>query len=119
MLPIFKLSHLSRKQRALPTPSNCLERTLLTRDPRQIPLSWRDAQKLLQALRGHGIKLDDHWKGAVPEVNEWWTGDANSPIVLLQNEQEEVERNPIYNVLGKITGVEQSEKSSTYLLEFI
>lgn len=119
MLSIFKLSHLSRKQRALPTPSSCLERTLLTRDTRQIPLSWRDAQKLLRALRGHGIKLDDHWKGVVPEVDEWWTGDANSPIVLLQNDQEEVERNPIYNVLGKITGVEQSEKSSTYFLEFI
>lgn len=60
------------------------------------------------------MKLDDHWKGAVPEVDEWWTGDANSPIVLLQNDQEEVERNPIYNILGKITGIEQPEKSSTY-----
>ena len=119
MLSISKLAHLSWKQRALPIPSSFLERTLLTRDTRQIPLSWRDAQKLLRALRGHGIKLDDHWKGAVPKVDEWWTGDANSPIVLLQNDQEEVERNPIYNVLGKITGVEQSEKSSTYCLEFI
>lgn len=43
------------------------------------------------------MKLDDHWKGAVPQVDEWWTGDANSPIVLLQNDQEEVERSPIYN----------------------
>lgn len=60
------------------------------------------------------MKVDDHWKGAVPEVDEWWTGDAGSPIVLLQNDQEEVERSPIYNVLGKITGIEQSEKSSTY-----
>lgn len=42
------------------------------------------------------MKLDD-WKGAVPEVDEWWTGDASSPIVLLQNDQDEVERNPIYN----------------------
>lgn len=74
----------------------CLEQALLTSDPRQIPLSWRDAQRLLQALRGHGLKLDE-WKGAVPEVDEWWTGDASSPIVLLQNDQDEVERNPIYN----------------------
>ena len=94
---------------------SCLEQTLLTPHPRQIPLSWRDAQLLLQALRGHGYKLDDHWTGAVPGVDEWWTGDATSPTVLLQNDQEEVERNPIYNVLGKITGVEQPEKSSTYL----
>lgn len=68
----------------------------------------------MQALRGHGMKLDDHWKGAVPKVDEWWTGDGNSPVVLLQNDQEEVEKNPIYNVLGKITGIEQPEKSSTY-----
>ena len=71
--------------------------TLLTPDPPQIPLSWRDAQALLLALRGHGIEVDDHWKGAVPRVDEWWTGDSHSPIVLLQNHQEEVERNPIYN----------------------
>ena len=60
------------------------------------------------------MKLEDHWKGEVPDVDEWWTGDAGSPIILLENDQEEVERNPIYNVLGKITGTEQSEKSSTY-----
>lgn len=74
-----------------------LEQTLLTLNPRQIPLSWRDAQALLQALRGHGTKVDDNWKGAVPEVDEWWTGDTNSPTVLLQNDQEEIERNSIYN----------------------
>ena len=106
----------------------------------------------MQVLRGHGIKVDDHWKGAVPEVDEWWTGDANSPVVLLRNYQEEVERNSIYNgkvlfgvspfslttqrcftvhlihphirmltlkclVLGKLTGIEQPEKSSTLYLE--
>ena len=74
-----------------------LEQTLLTLDLRQIPLSWRDAQALLQALRGHGTKVDDNWKGAVPEVDEWWTGDTSSPTVLLQNDQEEIERNSIYN----------------------
>ena len=51
-------------------------------------------------LKGHGIEVDDHWKGAVPKVDEWWTGDSHSPIVLLQNYQEEVERNSIYN--GKV-----------------
>ena len=75
-----------------------------------IPLAWRDAQKLLQALKGHGLKIDEGWgKGGVPDV-EWWTGDKSSPKVHLGNEQDEVERAPIYNVLGKITGVEQSEK---------
>ena len=41
--------------------------------------------------------MDDNWKGAVPEVDEWWTGDTSSPTVLLQNDQEEIERNSIYN----------------------
>ena len=76
-----------------------------------IPLAWRDAQKLLQALKGHGKKVDGGWIGGVPGVNEWWTGDSKSPIVELVNEQDEVERRPIYNVLGRITGVEQPEKS--------
>ena len=42
------------------------------------------------------MKLDHRWKGALAEVDEWWTGDADSPIVLLQNDLEEVERNSIY-----------------------
>ena len=76
-----------------------------------IPLAWRDAQKLLQALKGHGKEVDKNWIGGVPGVNQWWTGDSTSPIVELSNEQDEVERTPIYNVLGRITGVEQPEKS--------
>ena len=77
-----------------------------------IPLAWRDAQNLLQALKGHGQKLNDDngWIGGVPNV-EWWTGDQKSPIVQLKNEQDEVERQPIYNVVGKIIGIEQPEKS--------
>ena len=76
-----------------------------------IPLAWRDAQVLLQSLKGHGQPLSNQsWKGGVPDV-EWWTGDQKSPVVKLQNEQDEVERQPIYNVLGKIEGMEQKEKS--------
>lgn len=75
-----------------------------------IPLAWRDAQRLLQSLKGHGRELDDTWgKGGVPDV-DWWSGDSSSPVVLLKNELDEIERRPIYNVLGKITGVEQPEK---------
>ncbi|KAL8753835.1 MAG: hypothetical protein Q9184_005300 [Pyrenodesmia sp. 2 TL-2023] len=76
-----------------------------------IPLAWRDAQKLLQALKGHGKRIEDSKAtGGVPDV-EWWTGDANSPTVHLMNDQIEKEREGIYNVLGKLTGVEQPEKS--------
>ncbi|KAI4126500.1 MAG: hypothetical protein LQ338_003719 [Usnochroma carphineum] len=74
-----------------------------------IPLAWRDAQKLLQALKGHGKKIEDtKAKGGVPDV-EWWTGDSTSPTVHLRNDQIEKEREGIYNVLGKITGVEQPQ----------
>ncbi|KAL8914942.1 MAG: hypothetical protein Q9171_000569 [Xanthocarpia ochracea] len=76
-----------------------------------IPLAWRDAQKLLQALKGHGKKITDTKAiGGVPDV-EWWTGDSGSPTVLLMNDQDEREREGIYNVLGKLTGAEQPEKT--------
>ncbi|KAL8685034.1 MAG: hypothetical protein Q9218_008010, partial [Villophora microphyllina] len=76
-----------------------------------IPLAWRDAQKLLQALKGHGQKIEDPKAiGGVPEV-EWWTGDSESPTVHLMNDQIEKDREGIYNVLGQIEGLEQPEKS--------
>ena len=76
-----------------------------------LPLAWRDAQVLLQHLKGHGKKVSDEWKGAVPEIDEWWTGDEKSPIVRLKNEQDENEKQPIWNVYGKIVGMEQTAKS--------
>ena len=83
-----------------------------------IPLAWRDAKELLRALRGHGKELikspsdqtGEDWVGGVPDV-EWWTGDQSSPVVHLKNDQDEEERQPIYNVIGRITGLEQPEKS--------
>ena len=75
-----------------------------------LPLAWRDAQHLLKAVANHGIKSDGDWVGAVPDV-DYWTGDSSSPVVELKNDLEEVERVPIFNVLGRIPGVEQSEKS--------
>ncbi|KAL8954470.1 MAG: hypothetical protein Q9183_007102, partial [Haloplaca sp. 2 TL-2023] len=77
-----------------------------------IPLSWRDAQKLLQSLKGHGKKISDTKAiGGVPDVVEWWTGDSNSPTIHLMNDQIEKDREAIYNVLGKIKGIDQPEKS--------
>lgn len=76
-----------------------------------LPLAWRDAQRLLQALKGHGQELDDRWgwKGGVPDV-EWWTGDKSSPVVELQNELDERIENPIFNVIGVIRGVAEPDK---------
>ncbi|KAH8168473.1 transferrin receptor-like dimerization domain-containing protein [Sarocladium implicatum] len=74
-----------------------------------LPLAWRDAQVLLQSLKGHGDKVPQTWAGGVPDV-EWWTGDEKSPTVRLLNKQDEVEQQPIWNVYGKIGGTEQSAK---------
>ncbi|KAF4543819.1 Glutamate carboxypeptidase [Lasiodiplodia theobromae] len=74
-----------------------------------MPLAWRDAKPLLQVLKGHGDKAPKDWVGGVPDV-EWWTGDKTSPLVLLQNEQDEEEKQPIWNVLGVFEGVEVSAK---------
>ncbi|KAK4176140.1 putative glutamate carboxypeptidase 2 [Triangularia setosa] len=76
-----------------------------------LPLGWRDAQILLQHLKGHGQHIPDGWAGGVPSIDEWWTGNLSSPIVRLKNEQDEVEKQPIWNVYGRIGGIEQDEKS--------
>ncbi|KAG5926944.1 hypothetical protein E4U53_002958 [Claviceps sorghi] len=76
-----------------------------------LPLAWRDAKVLLQHLKGHGQKVPDLWRGGVPGVDEWWSGDSRSPFVRLQNMQDEIERQPIWNVYGRIEGMEQSGKS--------
>ena len=75
-----------------------------------LPLSWGDAQHLLQAVKGFGQPTPDEWKGAVPMV-EYWSGNLSSPHVHLVNDQDESEEQSIWNVIGKVTGVEQEEKS--------
>lgn len=75
-----------------------------------LPLAWRDAQILLQGLKGHGSKVPNAWVGGVPDVQEWWTGDKGSPVVHLMNLQDEVERQPIYNIHGRINGMDERDK---------
>ncbi|KAK4150059.1 hypothetical protein C8A00DRAFT_46457 [Chaetomidium leptoderma] len=75
-----------------------------------LPLAWRDAQPLLQHLKGFGQQVPQPWVGGVPEVSEWWTGNVSSPIVRLKNQQDEIEKQPIWNVHGRIAGIEQGEK---------
>ncbi|KAH0542691.1 hypothetical protein FGG08_002924 [Glutinoglossum americanum] len=75
-----------------------------------LPLAWRDAQRLLQVLKNHGRKVPTDWVGGVPDVEEWWSGDQTSPLVHLSNLQDEEERQPVWNVIGRITGLEQKEK---------
>lgn len=75
-----------------------------------IPLAWRDIRKLFRALKGQGERLTDTWNTGAEKI-ELWTGNQSSPIVHLMNQQDDIERQPIYNVIGKITGIEQPEKS--------
>lgn len=75
-----------------------------------LPLSWRDAQVLLQHIQGMGAPVAEEWRGGVPDV-EFWTGNSSSPIVRLKNEQDEIEQQTIWNVYGRIAGIEQNEKS--------
>ncbi|KAJ9620448.1 hypothetical protein H2203_007654 [Taxawa tesnikishii (nom. ined.)] len=75
-----------------------------------LPLAWRDAQKLLQVLKGHGKKVPEEWVGGVPQVDEWWTGNGSSPVVHLKNEQDENKLQNIWNVHGIIEGMEQTSK---------
>jgi Peptidase family M28/PA domain len=74
-----------------------------------IPLSWRDARHLLQALEGRGKEVPLNWQGGTIAAG-YWTGDEKSPKVNLQNVLDEVIRAPIHNVLGRIAGWEQTEK---------
>ncbi|KAJ5095444.1 hypothetical protein NUU61_004800 [Penicillium alfredii] len=63
-----------------------------------------------RALKGHGSKVPKQWVGGVPDVKEWWTGGQKSPKVHLMNLQDEVERRPIYNVHGRILGLDERDK---------
>ncbi|KAK1836338.1 hypothetical protein QBC39DRAFT_387846 [Podospora conica] len=78
-----------------------------------LPLAWRDAQILLQRLQTHGHRVPEPWTGGIPnfaDIPEWWTGNATSPVVRLKNEQDFNDRQPIWNVYGRILGSEQTEK---------
>jgi hypothetical protein len=76
-----------------------------------LPLSYRDARPLLQAIKGKGKKARDDWVGGVPNVKEYWTGSLDSsPVVNLRNDQIEKDRQPIWNVLGEIRGTDHFEE---------
>jgi N-acetylated-alpha-linked acidic dipeptidase len=75
-----------------------------------LPLSSRDAQRLLLSLKGHGQKVDKAWQGSVSNV-EWWTGDDKSPVVLLENNLDDVVEQKVFNVMGKIEGLESKGRA--------
>ena len=75
-----------------------------------LPLSWKNAQKLLKSLKGIGEELPEDWTGGVPDVGDkWFSGHPdNSPKVNMFNFQDEVEQQRITNVFGSIRGFEDT-----------
>ncbi|KAJ2965389.1 hypothetical protein NUW58_g10894 [Xylaria curta] len=78
-----------------------------------LPIAWRDAQVLLQHIEGFGDPCPGSWRGGVPDV-KWWSGNASSPVVRLKNEQDDNEKQKIWNIYAKIEGVEQAQLRHRY-----
>ncbi|KAF1959898.1 Zn-dependent exopeptidase [Byssothecium circinans] len=76
-----------------------------------IPISWKDAQHLLQSLDRIGDEVFPEWVGGVPDVPRWFSGHPdNSPKINLQNVQDEIENQRITNVFGSLIGTEEKAK---------
>jgi hypothetical protein len=73
-----------------------------------LPISWKDAKHLLTQIKGLGTKGNGDWSG--DQDLEYWTGSRNSPTVELRNEQDTEIHQPIYNVVGHVTGWEEPDK---------
>ena len=73
-----------------------------------LPISWNDAQTLLDNLRSRGKDMTKTWNGT-PEA-EYWTGDGTLPEVNLKNLQDEETYQPIYNVVGQMPGWESDSR---------
>ena len=76
-----------------------------------LPLAWRDAEVLVEALKGQGVKVPDDWIGGSIDGN-WFSGNASNdaPIVELKNNNDENEKQQIWNLHGMIDGIEEPEK---------
>ncbi|KAK4450236.1 glutamate carboxypeptidase-like protein 2 [Podospora aff. communis PSN243] len=75
-----------------------------------LPISYRAAQPLLQALDGHGLEASavnrSNWKGALEA--EYRTGPAPGVTLSLNNQMEE-KITPVWNVIGFINGTNSDE----------
>ncbi|KAJ1989821.1 Vacuolar protein sorting-associated protein 70 [Coemansia spiralis] len=78
-----------------------------------LPLSYRDAQPLLQALQGYGKNASDinpSWVGGLKSKGvEYWTGPSALDVNLLN--KVEYKMTPIQNVIARIKGWEDPERA--------
>ena len=75
-----------------------------------LPLSWEDAQHLLKALKKTGLKAPESWQGDIPKMSYFTGNSSESPTVHLMNLQDEVKRQPVRNIIGRIEGREDPKK---------
>ncbi|KAJ1951295.1 Vacuolar protein sorting-associated protein 70 [Linderina macrospora] len=78
-----------------------------------LPLSHRDAEPLLRALKGQGkqaSEVGDNWVGGLTSKGvEYWTGPSELNVNLLN--KVEYKTMPIQNVIAKIPGQKHSEEA--------
>lgn len=76
-----------------------------------LPLSWKDAKVLVEALQSHGEKVPREWIGGDGK-GTWFSGGGgqDAPMVELRNHQDENEKQRIWNLHGVIEGIESPAK---------
>ncbi|KAL6709247.1 hypothetical protein ACN47E_001654 [Coniothyrium glycines] len=76
-----------------------------------LPISWKEAQPILQALNGHGMAADtvnrSNWIGAIPGV-AYSTGPASGNMLTLNNLMKD-KFAWIHNTIGIINGTNEDE----------
>lgn len=76
-----------------------------------LPLAWRDAKVLLEKLQNHGHKVPEDWElDSSPGTPERWTGSDSFPTVRLKNQNDENQKQPIWNLHALIEGIETGVK---------
>ena len=76
-----------------------------------LPLSWRDAEILMQSLQGVGAKVPKEWMLNNGKFGDTGSKTANgAPIVKLRNYNDENAKQRIYNLHALVQGLEQPQK---------
>lgn len=78
-----------------------------------LPLAWRDAKVLLQSIQETGVPVPESWVGGDADFfSSWHSGGTgeNAPNVRVKNVNDENDKQRIWNLHGRIEGVEQPQK---------
>ncbi|KAF7730408.1 hypothetical protein EC973_002214 [Apophysomyces ossiformis] len=71
-----------------------------------LPISWRDARPLLQALENHGV-TDPDWVGGLEDIG-YYTGPSEALVNLVNLNKYEIK--PVWNVIGRIEGAVEPDR---------